>query len=108
MYNFTLTALLLVSFSFSGIGQSPLDPVFTTFKGPVYKMPVIKAKAKNGKGTKYGLQERFGDFVYDYKVLLEIELESLDVPDTDYREGFPGHPKLVTQYAMLLDTEVTI
>lgn len=101
---------LLFSLTFTSLQaqltEHPLTPVFTSFIGPVYKMPVLKTK--RGKGFSYGITEKYGEFVKDYKILMDIELETLDIPDSDCNDGFPGHPKLRTQYAMLLDSEVTI
>lgn len=87
-------------------GQGRPDPVFSTFKGPVYKMPIIKQP--RGKGFTIGIVEHYDESVKDYDVIMDIELETPDIPNSDSVDGFPGHPQLKTQYAMLLDSEMTI
>jgi len=102
-------SMILVSLVLSSLFSQPTrpDPVFSTFKGPVYKMPIVKQQ--RGKGFTIGIIERYiPDSVKNYKVIKEIELETPNIPNSDSVDGFPGHPELTTQFAMLLDSEVTI
>lgn len=86
--------------------QSRPDPVFTSFKGPVYKMPIIKQQ--RGKWSTVGIVEHYDESVKDYEVIMDIEFETPDIPNSDSVDGFPGHPQLKTQYAMLLKSQMTI
>ncbi len=87
--------------------QEYSDPVFTTFKGKIYKLPIIKQKTKHG--TKVGVQEYFSDTVYSYRVLEEeVEFETLNVAERDSRDGFPGYEQYKTQFGLVLKSQVTI
>ncbi len=103
-YQLAITAicLLFIHSQVQSQIQAPPHPEFSSFKGTVYKMPIVEMISK--RGTKFkGLQERYDENVYDYPVLQEIELDHLEIPETFIDEGkFPGGVERNTQYAMVL------
>ena len=87
--------------------QDYSDPIFSSFKGKMYKLPLIKQKTKHG--TKVGVQEYFSDTVFSYRVLEEeVEFETFNVAEQDSRDGFPGYEQYKTQFGFVLESSVTI
>jgi len=82
-------------------------PKFSNFIGDVYKMEIVETLTKKGITVK-GLNEHYGDFVYDYPKIGEIDIPELKIPETFIKDGkFPGVDRS-TQYAMVLDAKMTI
>ena len=82
-------------------------PKFSNFIGDAYKMPIIETITPKGYKKK-GLQESYGENVYDYPKIGEIDLPELKIPETYIDEGqFPGVDRN-TQYAMVLEAKMTI
>lgn len=107
-----LLTLVFLSFIGQSYSQShntaPPHPNFSTFKGKVYKMPVVEMKTARGSKIR-GLQEKYGENVYEYPLLQEIELQDLNIPETVISEGkFPGGVKENTQFAMVLNAGMEI
>ena len=85
---------------------TPPHPNFSSFQGEAYKMPIVEKK--NGDKVFRGLQEHYGDNVYDYEVIGKIDLPELKIPETEIDKAkFPGVDRN-TQYAMVLESSVEI
>lgn len=96
--------LLMIS-SYVSAQERP-DPIFTTFNGTVYSMPIVEVK--KGKLISKRIQEHYGDNIYDYKKLYNIELDELNVPETTIgAASFPGVDRS-QQFCMILNSTMTI
>lgn len=99
---FLLIPILLYSQTKS---KSP-RPTFTPFSGTVYKMP--KVKRQIGDKTFIGLQERYGNNIYDYEEIGKIGLKQLNIPETNiYERNFPGVKQKI-KFAMVLHAEMEV
>ena len=84
----------------------PPHPIFSNFQGDVFKMPVVEYSKGNKKFK--GLQEFYGENVYEYEKIAHIDIPELNIKETTIDEGkFPGLERN-TQYAMVLESTVTI
>lgn len=104
-----LTLVLWISTSFcysQGQLTSPPHPEFSSFHGDAYKMPIVEKR--NGDKVFKGIQEHYGENVYDYEIIGKIDLPELNIPETEMFEAkFPGVDRN-TQYAMILESSVEI
>lgn len=78
-----LKSLLLLScclLILSSSDAQDFDPVFSTFKGTVYKIPARK------------IAKGYTSEVMDFKVIAEIELEELNIPERQDDIKIPGVP----------------
>ncbi len=95
-----------ISYFLDANGQKRPDPTFDTFKGHYYAMPVIEERVKNR--VRKRIQDKYGDNIYDYKKLGDIELDEINIPETtiggDY---FPGVDRY-QQFCMILNSKMTI
>ena len=86
--------------------SSTTTPVFSPFKGTAYKMPVVEKK--RGKLISKGIEERFVPQYKDYRVLAEIEMNGLDIPETSIGQyRFPGLEEDLA-FCMMLSSQLVI
>jgi len=84
----------------------PPHPKFENFIGDAYRMQIVERPGKNGRTIK-SLVERYGDHVYDYPKIGQVNLPGLNIPETNVKEGqFPGIEQK-TQFAMVLHSKMT-
>lgn len=99
--------LFLSMFSAELFSQSAPHPTFTNFVGDAYRMQVTELVGKSGRTYK-SLIEKYGDHVYDYPKIGEIDVPVLNFPETYIHDAkFPGIDRN-TQYAMVLYSKMTI
>jgi len=98
---------LLYCCTYSSAQSGTPHPKFSNFIGDAYRMPIIETITPKGYKKK-GLQEAYGENVYDYPKIGEIDLPELKIPETYINDSkFPGVDRN-TQYAMVLDAKMTI
>jgi len=101
-----LIVLYLISWSNVSAQNKVPRPKFDTFKGSVYSMRVMEVM--KGKARVKGLQQHYGDNVFDYNKITEIELAEINIPETQIGEGkFPGVEK-TSQFCMVLYSTMEI
>ena len=82
-------------------------PKFSNFKGDAYRMPLERWVTDKGY-KRVGVREEYGEWVYDYPKIAEIDMKELKVPETYIKDAtFPGLDRK-TQFAMVLKSEMTI
>jgi len=104
-----LLGFLLLLYPVIGEGQNlikPPHPIFTPFKGTVYKMPRIRRQIGNILYNK--IQEHYDSNIYDYEKIGKIGLKRLNIPETAINErNFPGVQQKI-KFAMILTAKVKI
>ena len=104
--NHIFPLLLCISITCSAISQKRPDPTFTTFKGDYYTMPIVEVRNKNRVSKR--IQQKYGENIYDYKKLGEIELDEINIPETTIGSGkFPDVDRSM-QFCMVLHSTMTI
>ena len=95
MKSILIILLALVLSTFQCFSQNILNPVFTPFKGVVYKIPTRQKVIG------------YGEFIYDLEKAGEVSMKKINVPDSYYKTPFPGL-EFMHRFGIIFNSEMTI